>query len=143
MSSLLVGAEAGSLSVTATRWPDGLTWDTLSAEQIEAIPALQRTASHYRGGPLTCQDSAFQASQDSYAKTSWQRFLCKVFFGTKEAMAMLRYEDLVRMRTAELRAEADEHRQAEQVVRVRRAERRFRRARSRLVQARLHVSCAS
>lgn len=56
---------------------------------------------------------------------------------------MLRYEDLVRMRTAELRAEADEHRQAEQVVRVRRAERRFRRARSRLVQARLHVSCAS
>lgn len=56
---------------------------------------------------------------------------------------MMRYEDLVRMRAAELHAEAEERRQAEQVARVRRAERRYRKARTRLVHARLHMSYAS
>ena len=56
---------------------------------------------------------------------------------------MMGHEDLMRMRIAELRAEAHGQRAATRLARVRRAERRYRRAESRLDHARLRAAFAS
>lgn len=55
---------------------------------------------------------------------------------------MQRYEDLVLVRMAELRAEAEAARAARQVTAVRQAERRYRKAKVRLVSARVHAGAA-
>lgn len=54
----------------------------------------------------------------------------------------MRYDELVQVRAEELRAEAAANRAVRQAQAVRRAERRYRKAKRRLVAVRVHASYA-